>query len=536
MMKSRSIVMACLMAGLFCLSSFLSASAAGPKGTTYQFTVPKQGSMYANATYYCWLPESVTTLRCIIVHQHGCTRESDASQMVSDVQWLTFAKKWHAAFIAPSLITGAPGSGSTQCSNWCTMSNGSGTTFLMALDTLAKKSGHQEISTIPWALWGHSGGSMWSTAMLGAYPNRIAVVVAQACGVDVSNVPAALKVPVLHHNGRKDMCYNDSYFGNGRAKGALWSHAINPYPLWVTGSCAAPNKLCWDTTVYGHAPHDLRMIAIPFMDIALTARLPDQAGASQLKDMDTSNAWLGDTATRAIASQANFTGDKLKACWFPNQTFAKLWVEYMANGTIKDSTPVPPAPYNFNGAYSNKQIVLKWDADADMETGIKTFNIYRNGTLLQTIQWPNAPSTLFTTEKGFQRWDDGDQPNPTNPPNMTYTDAGLSDTGTYVYQVSTVNWANIAGLKSDLITLKHGQVNVITAIKNRAAASFTTFSRCFSASNGKLNLNAGFIDIYDIRGRFLKTVSLKEGGLIDVGAILGSSAANEMLMIRTRAH
>ena len=530
MKRPKSSLLTCLLLALLSSGIAFSAKSAGPKGTMYQFTVPKQGSMYANATYYCWLPESVTTLRCVIVHQHGCTRESDASQMMGDLQWLTFAKKWHAAFIAPSLVTGAPGSGSTQCSNWCVMSNGSGTTFLMALDTLARRSGHPEITSIPWALWGHSGGSMWSTAMLGAYPNRIAVVVAQACGVDVSNVPAALKVPVLHHNGRKDMCYNDTYFGNGRAKGALWAHAINPHPLWVNGSCAPPNALCWDTTVYGHAPWNLRMIAIPWMDIALTARMPDKAGDSVLKDMDTSNAWLGDTATRAIASAATFAGNKLKACWFPNQSFAKMWAEYMANGTLTDSTPVPPAPHNLTGIYSNRQMTLKWDADADLETGIKTFTIYRNGSILQTMQWPNAPSTLFTKEKGFQRWEDGDQPDPSTASAMTVTDANLSDTGTYAYQVSTVNWAGFTGPKSGTLTLKNGVVSI--AVPTRQNAPMMKNAQVSLVYSGNRALfTAPVAAIYDIRGRRLAYGDVSANGKNDIKALLGNKT-NSLVLVR----
>ncbi len=528
MAQARSLFIVCVLAGFFCAGIFVSAFGAGPKGTTYQFTVPKQGSMTANPTYYCWLPESVATLRCIIVHQHGCTREGDASQMMGDLQWLTFAKKWHAAFIAPSLTTGS------DCNNWDQINNGSGNTYLAALDTLAKRSGHTEIATIPWALWGHSGGSMWSTAMLGKYPERIAVVIAQACGIDISNIPAALKVPVLHHNGRKDMCYNDSYFGNGRAKGALWAHAINPHPLWVNGSCAPPNKLCWDTTVYGHAPWDLRMIAIPWMDIALTARLPDQAGSATLKDMDTSNAWLGDTATRAIASAATFTGNKLKACWFPNQSFAKLWAEYMANGTIKDSTPLAPEPYNLSATYGNKQLTLKWNADADIEMGIKTFMIYRNGTLLQTMQWPNAPATLFTTAKGFQRWEDGDQPDPSTAPAMTYTDNNLSDTGTYTYEISTVNWADMPGPKSVPIALKKGQVTEVATFQNKVADLKQSTMHFCSLASRKLRLHSGVVDIYDIRGRVLKTVSLTQSGSFNVKTLLGTSTSEEMIMIRNR--
>jgi hypothetical protein len=522
----RFFLRACFLTVVLISLQPLSASAAGPKGTVYKIIVPQQGSLIANEGYFCWVPESVTTYRCIIVHQHGCTRERDASQMMSDLQWISLAKKWQSPFIACSLTTGS------NCGNWNNINNGSSNTFLAALDSLAKRTGHPEITTIPWALWGHSGGSMWIMAMTGKYPQRIAVAVAQACGTDISNVPAALKVPMLHHNGERDLCYNDSYFGNGRAKGALWAHAINPHPMWVNGGICTgnPNNLCWDTTVYGHAPHDLRMIAIPWMDVALASRLPDKAGDSVLKDMDTSNAWLGDTATRAIASEATFTGNKLKACWFPNQAFAKMWVEYMATGTIKDSTPVPPAPHNLGGTYSNRQIVLKWDADADLETGIMTFNIYRNGTLLQTMQWPNAPSTMFTSLKGFQRWDDGDQPDPVIPPNMTFTDATVNDTGTYSYQVSTVNWAGMTGPKSAAIALKAGQVTeaAVTA-RNADLAHRSTLTR-WNVGGGKIDLSAGVVDIFDIRGCLVKTLTLKNSGLVDIKALLGASAGKVVIV------
>jgi hypothetical protein len=129
MKRFRAFLYGCFLAGALISANPLSSLAAGPKGTVIKFTVPKQLNMLYDGTYNCWIPEAVGTVRCIIVHQHGCTREGDGQMMMNDVQWLTFAKKWHAAFIAPALITGAPGSGSTQCTNWCTMSNGSGNSF-----------------------------------------------------------------------------------------------------------------------------------------------------------------------------------------------------------------------------------------------------------------------------------------------------------------------------------------------------------------------------------------------------------------------
>jgi pimeloyl-ACP methyl ester carboxylesterase len=423
--------------------------AAGPQGTVYQFSVPKKGSMIADPTYYCWVPAQLEKARSIIVHQHGCTREGDAQQMMTDLQWLSLAKQWNSVFIAPKLITGLPGSGSTTCSNWYTIANGSGQTFLDALDTLARRTGHAEIKSIPWALWGHSGGSIWITGMAAKYPERVAVGVAQSCGTEISNTPEVLKIPILHHNGKSDMCYNDTYFSNGRAKGALWAHAINPNPTWVTAPTAFP------ADVEGHAPHDLRMIAIPWIEAGLGMRLPDLAGEVQLRDMDTTHAWLGDKVSKTIGPAFLNAGNRLAACWLPNQAFAQKWLDYMINGTVTDSSP-PPAPRNITGTYSNRQITLKWDADADLESGIKTFLIYRNGNLLTTLQY--STTTYFTQAKGFQRWQDGDQPAPTQPPNMTFNDNAVNDTGTFAYQISTVNWSDIPSLKSEILSLKKGQV------------------------------------------------------------------------------
>ena len=528
MKTSRSVLLACLLVGamsIVVMPVIFPAFGAGPKGTSYHFKIIKQGVMNDTSNYYCWLPESVGTVRCVIVHQHGCTREGDAHLMMSDVQWLTFVKKWHAAFIAPALIS------NPDCSNWYTITRGSANSFLMALDSMARLAGHPEIKTVPWAIWGHSGGSLWMTAMTTVYPDRIAVGIAQSGSVEMSTTPATLKIPILHHNGRKDMIYNDTQFVHGRSKGALWAHAINPFPMWENlgvnrGICPTstdPNHLCWDTTVYGHAPHDLRMICIPWLDIALTARLPDQAGSAQLKDMDTSNAWIGDWTTHTITSAAMYTGNKSTACWFPNERWAKMWQEYMATGTQKDSTP-PPAPYNLTGTYSNGQIVLKWDADADMETGIKTFIIYRNGSLLQKMTWPNAPSTLFTTEKGFQRWDDGDQPNPTPAPNMTFTDNNLAATATYTYEVSTVNWSDVAGPKSGTLTLKNGVVSIDAPYcENSPMVKRTQVSLMYAGSRAVLT---GPVAFYDIRGRRLVSADIPDGQRAELKGLLRNKSDN----------
>ena len=106
----------------------------GPKGTIYELTIPKQGKMIADAVFYCWVPANVTTLRSVIVHLHGCTRDGDAPLMVQDLQWKALAKKWDSVFVAPKFTTGT----NQTCSNWYIPDNGSEKVFLELLDVLAQ--------------------------------------------------------------------------------------------------------------------------------------------------------------------------------------------------------------------------------------------------------------------------------------------------------------------------------------------------------------------------------------------------------------
>ncbi len=260
--------------------------------------------------------------------------------------------------------------------------------------------------------------------MTAKYPERVAVAVAQSGSRDMTGVPAALKVPVLHHNGRQDILNNVPQFTAGRSKGALWAYAVNPDT---------------ETTMDGHQCHDLRMLCIPWIDACLDLRL-GKPGDVKLREIDFASGYLGDRTTKAIAPVASFTGDKAAACWFPNKLLAEKWVEYMNMGTIHDATP-PPAPTDLKGTYANNKIILTWNADADLESGIKTFIIYRNGSLETIIRYMNT--SLYSSTMGYQRWKDGDQPKPAPAPQMVFADPDVNDAGTYVYEVATVNWSDV---------------------------------------------------------------------------------------------
>lgn len=422
------------MAMLILLGSGAVRAQKNDTGRIYQFDVAKKGRMIADATCFAWIPDDVKVLRSVIVHLHGCTREGDASQMMYDIQWKALARKWHSVLLAPKFISGG---NAQRCVNWYNPDNGSDSVFMAMLDTLAERSGHPEIRTIPWALWGHSGGSIWTTVMTGKYPRRVAVAVAESCGMDISGNKEALAVPILYHNGRLDICNNGTaLFSGGRGKGAFWAHAVNPV-------VASPMD--------GHQVHNLRFLAIPWIDACLALRLPDKPGGSALRPLTRVGAWLGDTATKAIASQSDFRGDKLAACWFPNRLLAEKWAQYMKTGTVVDATP-PPAPYDLSATYGHHGISIRWKCAPDLESGIQTFVIYRDGKKLQTLHY--STKTKYSDETGFQRWNDGDQPSPVPPPEMIFTDTGASAQSRTVYQVSCVNWSHLEGQKSAQLVLK----------------------------------------------------------------------------------
>ena len=138
------------------------------------------GELQVAVTYTLWIPDGVPRLRGIIVHQHGAgtTASMEGSTAAYDLHWQALAKKWDCALFGPSYhvpnekIDLSPGGSEL----WFDPRHGSEKTFLKALGEFAAKSGHPEIETVPWALWGHSGGGIWADVMTTLHPERVAAV------------------------------------------------------------------------------------------------------------------------------------------------------------------------------------------------------------------------------------------------------------------------------------------------------------------------------------------------------------------------
>jgi pimeloyl-ACP methyl ester carboxylesterase len=400
-------------------------------GTVYNITIRNGAYKFSHATYSVFIPDGIKKIRGIFVHQHGCTMEGKGIASAYDLQYQAFARKWHLAIVGPDLYPQA----NHGCDDWRNPEDGSGPALLIGLDSIAWLSKHPELKTAPWLLWGHSGGGYWTLAMLNAYPDRIVAAVCYSPAFDphFDYPPAVAKIPVMiRHAGASD--FNDPGV-------SCWETALHTFSILRT----MQGKVSIAYTP--HQTHNLsyiRYMAIPFFESVLAQRLPPH-GSTILTDMDETRAWLSDTVATgtAHAFKASTISDKNQSMsWLPDSVCAIKFLEYVTTGTVRDVT-VPLAPENLSLVkVNNLEWELTWNAEADIESGIRFFNIYKNNQFL--MRYP--PTTDFQT---FDT--NGDNAIPVKPPDMTYRFSGIKIKKGDTIAITTINWFNLESSKATLI-------------------------------------------------------------------------------------
>lgn len=395
------------------------------------------GELTFPVNYTIWIPKDVKNLRGVIVHQHGCGEGSCKSGLTGayDLHWQALAKKHDCALLAPSYEQPEKG----DCQMWCDPRNGSSAAFQKCLVDLGAKSGHPELSKLPWALWGHSGGGHWAGGMVLMHPERVAAAWLRSgvpllkanperSTIKAHTLPdAALKVPVMCNPGTKEGVTvkdsrfggvwpaNETFFNEVRSKGGLISVAVDP--------------------LSSHECGNQRYLAIPWLDACLSARLP-KISTDPLNAMPTDQVWLAPITGGEAQPMAKFSGEPLKAAWLPNEAIAKAWMQYVKDTLVSDST-LPPAPTNLQV----KGNELNWEAEADLESGLASFIIERDGKFLANL--PETGKNPFGRPI-FQNLQYSDTPSQPLVP-MKYTDTKAEAGKKHTYRVITVN---TAGLKS----------------------------------------------------------------------------------------
>lgn len=397
----------------------------------------KPGELIFPVNYTIWVPPGVKSLRGVIVHQHGCGEGSCRSGLTGawDLHWQALAKKHDCALLAPAYEQPEK----ADCQMWCDPRNGSAAAFQKCLNDLGQQSGHPELATVPWALWGHSGGGHWAGGMVMLYPDRVAAAWLRS-GVPLlqpdpnrgtikaHTLPdAALNVPVMCNPGTqegvtvKDGRFagvwpaNEKFFGEVRSRGGLIGVAVDP--------------------LSAHECGNQRYFAIPWLDACLTLRLPAQAG-QPLRAIPNDQIWLAEPTGNLALPAAKYLGDPRKASWLPTEAIAKSWTEYVKDTAVSDTTP-PPAPTDVK-VNGNE---LTWNAEADLESGLAHFIIERDGQELSRV--PEQGKNPFGRPI-FQGLQYSDTPTQPLVP-MKYVDTSATAGQKHTYRVITVN---TVGLKS----------------------------------------------------------------------------------------
>jgi hypothetical protein len=136
--------------------------------------------LQVGVTYILWIPGGAPRLRCVIVHQHGAGAQASKGGETAayDLHWQALAKKWDCALLGPFYhVLGEKTDTSPGASElWMDPRLGSDKSFLKALEEMSVQSGHPELNTVPWVLWGHSGGAIWSNVMTMLHPERVVAV------------------------------------------------------------------------------------------------------------------------------------------------------------------------------------------------------------------------------------------------------------------------------------------------------------------------------------------------------------------------
>ena len=399
------------------------------------------GKLAFPVQFTIWIPEGVKALRGVVVHQHGCGEGSCKSGQTGafDLHWQALARKHDCALLSPAYEQPQK----ADCQLWCDPRNGSSEAFLKALGELGRQSGHPELATVPWALWGHSGGGHWAGGMTFLHPERVAAswlrsgVPFLEANPDRPDIkphaipPAALAIPIMCNPGTKEGVTvkegrfarvwpaNEQFFKAVRSKGGLIGVAVDP--------------------LSSHECGNQRYLAIPWLDACLSARLPKRAG-DPLRAMPTDEAWLAPLLGKQAVPASEFDQPITSAVWLPDAAIAQKWMSYVSDTEVPDDTP-PPAP---SGVRSDGN-ELTWKARADVESGLSHFIIYRDGKEIATV--PENPKNRFGRPV-FQGLQYSDTP-ATPLVQMRYVDTDTSAGVTHRYQVRSVNTRGQSSALSD---------------------------------------------------------------------------------------
>lgn len=273
---------------------------------TYDVEMPS-GANYDRAAFRLWLPDDAGTVQAILVLVPGSN--GDGRGQVETPLWQEFAKRHHLALVGVQL-TDKPHE-SMFIEHYIDVSGGSGQAFLDALTRLGELSGHAEVASAPFLLWGMSAGGELNYEMALWKPERVIGFVVNKGGIYYSALAptAAREVPGLFFIGDDDLAFRNDiirgiYSINRRAR-ALWALVVEP---GVAHEVARSQEM-----------------AVMFYEDLLGLRLPAESSGTALRPMKLAEGFFCDPASDQCVAAAEAPEQTTPTAWLPTEKLATAW-------------------------------------------------------------------------------------------------------------------------------------------------------------------------------------------------------------------
>ncbi len=196
---------------------------------TFDFTC-SPGDNFNMAGFRLWFEDTGQPLQGVLVLMPGSN--GDGRSEVTDDEWQSFAVVHHFALLG-CYITDHPHD-NMAIEEYAEVSRGSGQALLDAIDSLAFRSGHRELSVAPLLLWGFSAGGEFNYEFACWKPERVIGFVVNKGGVYYTALAGiqTRNVPGIFFTGDRDIPYRtnivNGIFSINRRFGANWTYVSEP--------------------------------------------------------------------------------------------------------------------------------------------------------------------------------------------------------------------------------------------------------------------------------------------------------------------
>ena len=270
---------------------------------------------YAVAQFRFWVPPASGPVRAVLVLVPGSN--GDGRPMAQDTVWQAFATKNKLAIVACRFTDRAHDQSFFE--DYIAVSKGSGDALLAALDHFAERSGHREVASAPFLMWGMSAGGQFNWEFVAWKPERVIGFVVNKGGVYYSALlsKASRQVPGILFTGGKDLEFRtntiNGLFAVNRRGGALWALAEEPSAAHIVGKS--------------------RDVAMILFEDLLALRLP--ASGSALQPLEEKIGFLGDLKAKTFTPLGDGKVPNYPTAWLPTERVAKAWQAIVSEQPIQ---------------------------------------------------------------------------------------------------------------------------------------------------------------------------------------------------------